>query len=171
MCLKSVRSYRLRDDSASPTKNDIRELGRLGTGVLGFDGTVNRSGDFVLCDEVTLGELDLARYTPFDRLPTPPSGINAGCTSGNGGYWTVKRIPVCTEIGSIVCEVRVGLEHQSAMAEAGSGLRWRIEAAGGLGQRLFLFFVIALLLYIVVAEGCAAGKRRWLLEADCAGVV
>jgi hypothetical protein len=55
----------------------VRELGRCSAGVLGLDGTVDWSGDLVFGDEVTSGEFHLARYASLDRLPTPPSGINA----------------------------------------------------------------------------------------------
>ena len=55
------------------------------------------------------------------------------------------------------------------MAKADRGLRWRIEAPRELGQRLLLFFGAICVLYIIVGEGCAAGKWRGLLETDCAG--
>ena len=58
-------------------EDDVRELGRVGAGVPGLDSTVDWGGDLVLCDEVAIGEFDLTRHTPFDRLPTSPRGINA----------------------------------------------------------------------------------------------
>ena len=57
--------------------DDVREFGCVGTGVLGLDSSVDWGRNLVLCDEVTIGEFDLARYASLDGLPTPPSGINA----------------------------------------------------------------------------------------------
>ena len=73
---KKCSGLPVNNDGSVSNKNDVRELGCVGAGVLGLDGAVDWGGDLVLSDEVTVGELDLACHTPFDCLPTPPGGIN-----------------------------------------------------------------------------------------------
>lgn len=152
-------------------KNDVRELCCLGAGVPGLDGTIDRGGDLVLCDEVAIGELDLACHTTFDRLPTPPSGINAGCGGGNDRRWATIRIPKRIGIHSTVCETKRGSKRQSKTTEVDCGVRWRIEATGELGQRLLLFFGVVRVLGVIMAEGYGASKRGGLLETDCVGTL
>ena len=55
--------------------------------------------------------------------------------------------------------------------EADWGSRWRIEAAGELGQRLLLFFGQVRMLGVIVAEGYRTGERGGFLETDCVGTV
>jgi hypothetical protein len=78
----------------------VRELGRCRLRVLGLHSTVHGRGNGVLADEVTVGELDLARHSAFDRLPPTPCTLDAAGRARDGRLRAAVaiRITKCVRI-------------------------------------------------------------------------
>ena len=65
---------------------------------LGLDCTVDRFGDRVLCDEVTIRQFDLLFDTTLDSLPETPCGVNIvrhrQCIGKGTAAWVAKRVGI-----------------------------------------------------------------------------
>lgn len=60
----------------STTKSHVRELGRIDRFPLCLHGIMDGRWDWVLGNEVTIGELDLARHTALDCLASSPGAFD-----------------------------------------------------------------------------------------------